>query len=238
MANWKNTHQKYQSLVGAEYIATPKALRIVERLCREREAQTCVVVEIGTGIGTFADLILSEKSFMYFAYEINQFCVKQLKNNLSMFQFTLSTTYDRLIDELSRIMTVSEVLIVVDDYLDENQTNKMLEIVRKKCSKLTIFIEGHRFGQRRLFVNACKRNNMTFHARFFGNSLDSVKGGFLLSCMTDSTKVGKYQSQILSGYSDLRLKIHDYYFTRKTFSALGIRKRKWLGYLPRLSKRS
>jgi hypothetical protein len=233
MHSWQEVHQKYAQLIHSEQIATPKALRIITSRLKNFSKCDTVIIEIGIGIGTIAELILKQKDFFYLALERDKFCRDQIANNLYEFKIHLTKTYQELVDFIEKIDSKARSFVVIDDYIDLEETLELVEVLIKKFQYIEFFIEGHRFRQRRYLLNALRQTGSYFQAHFFGNSRDSAKGGFLV-CFNSN----KVMSVMFMQLQIKRLEIQSSLISRKVLQFFGIRKRRFLNYRPRLSKRS
>jgi hypothetical protein len=236
--NSRFIHQKYSQLIGAKYIATPKALRIIERLVQKRLPEDLLVVELGTGIGTIADLVLSIRPFTYIAYEKDSFCVKQLKENLSDKNFILCENFVKLIDNIKSLESFGWALLIVDEFVEDDLCANLLQILLDKTDRLIIFVEGHRFNQRLFLTSEIRVRKTGFIAKFYGNSRDSVKGGYLLELLDSNSQLLRLLQKVYGEFCYLRLSLQSKHLSRRVLQAIGLRKNLFLSYLPRLRRRS
>jgi len=236
--NSRFIHQKYSRLIGSQYIATPKALRIIERLVKKRVPEDLLVIELGTGIGTIADLVLSMRPFTYIVYEKDSFCIKQLKENLSEKNFILCEKFGQLLDNIKSQESVGEALLIVDDFVENDLCANLLQILLYKTDRLTIFVEGHRFNQRLFLTSEIRAQKKGFIAKFYGNSRDSVKGGYLLQLRDSNSRLLRLLQKVYGEFCYFRLSFQSKHSSRRVLQAIGLRKNLILSYLPRLSRRS
>lgn len=240
----KDIHKKYSLSLGPEQIASPKALRIIEhftkKFIREIEISTRnnhlsstslglrqdgkpsveggAFVEIGSGIGTITDLIStkirdSESKIPLICYEINDFCINQLKRNVD-FNFILI----KRVQEISSCnLEKRKTLLIIDDYISDSDTQYLLGQLNLRY----VIIEGHRFRQRIAVAKSLLHKSISI--RFFGNSMDSVKGACVITVGSESRNVLTYL-----GY--WRLILQSSLLVRKLFQAVGIRKKKFLNF--------
>jgi protein-L-isoaspartate O-methyltransferase len=135
----------YAQKPGSQHIASLHACRGLEKLVlRHRPPR---VLEIGAGIGTLTDLLLSALPDVHLTTtEDNSFCLEQLKANLK--------------DRLARVRIVQSPedvagelfdLVVVDGGLD---TVSVLQFVAPHG---IVFVEGFRSAQRELLETGSRR---------------------------------------------------------------------------------
>jgi hypothetical protein len=235
-------YQKYAHSLGPEQIASPKALRIIENfmdkfikelgfdannnvepnvytnpLQNSKGAEAGgAVVEIGAGIGTVTDLISTKISNLMpqiplVCYEVNDFCIEQLNKNVS-FKFILIKHAEEI---YSCNLGKRKPFLIIDEYITESETKILLDEINPRY----IIIEGHRFRQRMAVVKSLFGKSIRI--RFFGNSLDSVKGACVISVWSESRN-------FLSYLAFFRLSLRNTLLARKILQAIGIRKRKFL----------
>ncbi|NDF94135.1 MAG: hypothetical protein EB122_06275 [Actinobacteria bacterium] len=173
MTNWREIHNKYSAKLGSDYIATPKALRIIEKSLKASvnlyNAKEVHVIEIGTGIGTIADFISGKfKDVGYIAYETDSFCINSIMTNLSNRHVNLITNFDNLISQIVHLKK-SCLILIVDDYLNLEQTRRLVNAIRFHDFK--VIIEGHRFEQRKFFVKCL----YDFDSHSMGNSSETLE---------------------------------------------------------------
>jgi hypothetical protein len=180
-----------------------------------------IVVEIGSGIGTITELLStmikdSEPKISLICYEVNDFCVDQLKKNVD-FDFIL-------INSVQEISTFTErnckTLLIIDDYLSDIDTQYLLGKIKPRY----VIIEGHRFRQR-IAVTKCLLDK-SISIRFFGNSIDSIKGACVITVWSE----GK---NFLTYLAYWRLLFQSSLLVRKLLQGVGIRKRNFLKQLYR-----
>ena len=237
-------YQKYAHSLGPEQIASPKALRIIEnfmdKFIKELGSEASnnmepnvytnslqnykgseaggAVVEIGAGIGTVTDLISTKISNLVpkiplVCYEVNDFCIEQLNKNVS-FEFILIKHVKEI---YSCNLGKRKTFLIIDEYITESETKMLLDEINPRY----IIIEGHRFRQRMAVVKNLLGKSIRI--RFFGNSLDSVKGACVISVWGESRN-------FLSYLAFFRLNLQSTLFARKILQAIGIRKRKFLSF--------
>lgn len=239
----KKIYQKYVNSLGPEQIASPKALRIIERYlekfveeisisainnlnanskksyCTHSDKSQIVrgaVVEIGSGIGTITDLISTKiqntvPEISLICYEVNGFCIEQLYKNINC-DFVLIKNVEEI---NSCNLRKSKTFLIIDDYTSDSDTSFLLN----QLSPRYIVIEGHRFRQRKTVAKSLLGKSIRI--RFFGNSIDSVKGACVITVWSESRNVLTYL-----GY--WRLILQSSLLARKLLQAVGINKKKFL----------
>ncbi len=240
MSDWLEIFHKYSSQVGSDYIASPKALRIiqkeVDKFVKKNRKEETLIIEIGTGIGTIAELITTRvPKVKYFAFERDEYCIEKMKTNLLPKSVTLFTDLN-LLNTAIKEDDSRACFLIVDDFINEFETNSLVQNLKNKS--LVVIIEGHRFRQRIFFTSSLLSLDINFTARFFGNSRDSVKGAFYLKSIDHGSIINKAAMKIICRILFARLTIQSNLYSRKILQYFGIRKRTILNYLPRLSKRS
>ena len=242
----KQIYQKYVNSLGPEQIASPKALRIIERYLEKfveeisisarnnlkaNSKKSCcthsdksqrvgggggAVVEIGSGIGTITDLISTKicntiPKIPLICYEVNDFCIEQLYKNIN-FDFTLIKNVEEI---HSCNLRKHKSFLIIDEYISDTETQLLLN----ELSPRYVVIEGHRFRQRKAVAKSLLGKSIRI--RFFGNSIDSVKGACVIIVGSESRNVLTYL-----GY--WRLILQSSLLVRKLLQAFGIKKRKVL----------
>ena len=235
--------QKYANKLGPEQIASPKALRIIERYVEKfveeisigtrnnlefhlkklqqpthskRSEGVGAFVEIGAGIGTITDLISTKicnsvPKIPLICYEVNDFCIEQLYKNIDL-DFTLIKNVDEI---HSCNLGKRKTFLIIDEYISDSDTAFLLNQLIPRY----VVIEGHRFRQRKAVAKSLLGKSITI--RFFGNSIDSVKGACVITVWGESRNVLTYL-----GY--WRLILQSSLLVRKLLQAVGIKKRKFL----------
>ncbi len=137
----KDVYKKFSHVEGNQHIASEYALYTVLRLVDTFKIES--VLEVGLGIGSIADTILSyakanDKSIRYVGTEANEFCLTQLPINLHD-----NFTDIRVENNLRDVKPNNDFdLIVVDG------TDAQIGKVHEYCSDhAIIYIEGHRGSQ-------------------------------------------------------------------------------------------
>jgi phospholipid N-methyltransferase len=116
-----------------------------------RNNSNSFVLEIGSGIGTIAHLVLKNTNLNYLAYETNDFCIKQLKQNVNSEKLACINSFNDLLQNES----LGEVsFLIIDDLIDK----KRLKLLLLKIKPKYIFIEGHRFSTRKDLVSIISEN--------------------------------------------------------------------------------
>lgn len=77
-------HDLYVHKEGAQAISGIATLEAVIRVIQEKRPRT--ILEIGAGIGTITHALLANSDAEIDIYEPNEFCIEQLKKNLTSFQ--------------------------------------------------------------------------------------------------------------------------------------------------------
>jgi len=207
MARHLDTHQIFSNKIGSEQIATPKALRLIYKysILLEKKYSEGIVLEIGSGIGTIAHLVVTGTQLNYIAYETNDFCLKQLQENVKSSRLTCINNFTAL---LSNLNLEKVRFLIIDDFIEE----KTLGILLSRIQPKYIFIEGHRFQLRRELVNIItKRVGSLFLIRLFIFSYDSKKGGFLVKMLYPSSAFYKTLAKLVTFLSLLRFKFVNLY---------------------------
>jgi hypothetical protein len=238
--NSEQIYKKYSNLVGSEFIASPKALRIIEKqidkFIVKHGIENSRVIEIGTGIGTIAELITySKPGIEYFAFERDAWCIEELTSNLSVGSIQLFTEINTLIEAIIQDESRASLLIV-DDFLNEHETNYLVQSLLN--TRLVLLIEGHRFRQRYFFAKSLLNSKTNFYAKFYGNSRDSVKGAFFLVTISRKNVLKDILTVPITVLTFMRIRVQGNLYSRKILQWIGIRKRWALNHLPRLSRRS
>ena len=162
---------KYAGLLGSEQIATKLALRLIAEQIDKAKPQT--ILEIGSGIGTITELLIRKSnSSKVVCYEINDWCLQQLRINITESRILIIDSKEKLLDLKTEID-----FLIIDDWLDKNSTYELIGHVSPKA----IFVEGHRRQQRLFVMQALKRNGLRFRFENFKKSTDSYKGGCLIT---------------------------------------------------------
>lgn len=150
-------YKRFCGFEGSEYIASPFAIAKVLSLIQT--FQTTEILEVGMGIGSFADTILKAAQIKnwnvkYIGTENNDFCLTALKKNVKYYDSV------RLFSDLGEIEKRKFNLILIDG-LDTNLL-KLQEITQPNA---IIFIEGGRLIQLKsvleLFPSAIHVNCIT-----------------------------------------------------------------------------
>ena len=236
-------YQKYVRSLGPEQIASPKALRIIERYVEKFVEEISIsarnnlefnslkkllqhskrnvgvggaVVEIGAGIGTITDLMSTKicntvPKIPLICYEVNDFCIEQLYKHVN-YDFTLIKNVEEI---YSCNLGKRKTFLIIDDYISDSDTQFLLN----KLSPRYVVIEGHRFRQRKAVAKSLLGKSIRI--RFFGNSIDSVKGACVITIWSESRNVLTYLCY-------WRLILQSSLLVRKLLQAVGIKKREFL----------
>ena len=135
--------KKFCALDGSQYIASRYALQRVLQLIKV--FKTSSVLEVGLGIGSFADTILNYSlsrgiKLKYAGTEKNEFCLSALKKNVSAY------TSLKIFNTLEDVKTQHLFDLILIDGYDESLVH-LNKIIGKKG---ILFIEGDRSGQRKI----------------------------------------------------------------------------------------
>lgn len=76
-------YDKFKKQSGSEQIAEPISIQVIFDICRQKKLER--VLEMGGGLGTLSYTLLKYSSAFVDIYEVNDFCKKKLKENLSDF---------------------------------------------------------------------------------------------------------------------------------------------------------
>ena len=173
-------HTKYAKQIGSDQIATKLALSKISEYIELNVPES--VLEIGSGIGTITDLLIRRlQKADILCYEVNLFCLEQLKKNVSSSRIVI-------IDNLSELQKINRHIdfIIIDDLIDKQTT---FELIRQ-TTPLSVFIEGHRRIQRLHVMLAYKNIGKSFSFKDIKKTGDSHKGGCFISLETNSTHKG------------------------------------------------
>lgn len=200
MKDYVETHKLFASKIGSAQIATQKALKIISKYAvrLERKYPNGVVLEIGSGIGTIAHLIISVTKLNYLAYETNDFCLKQLQDNIKSDRLTCLSHPSFL---LANLNLEKVKFLIIDDFIAKND----LEILLSRIKPKYIFIEGHRFQTRRDVVGILKdKLRSLFIIRLFIFSPNSKKGGLMINMLYPSSIFSKNVAEFVTLLSWMR----------------------------------
>ena len=224
-------HTKYSKLAGNDQIATHKALRVITNNINKVINDNLLFVEIGSGIGTITELILSlAPKKHYFFLEKSEYCIGELKKNV-LIHFDKENIYldeniNSLVKKINNLITKEGVnfktVLIVDDFISTDEMVALLNVLGSNLE--LIIVEGHRFRQRFEIVEYLINNNFKFNIRYFGNSKNSVKGCFTIKVL----KKESYLSILLTKFTIVRFKIHQLKIFIHISQFLGIRKRQLL----------
>lgn len=152
---------KYRQKPGADHIASQEALTFVASLLRVCEPK--VVVELGAGIGTISDLVLSHPNqpSQFWAIEQNDWCQEQLQQNLAHHPGA-SWRLLRTLEDVKQAPIDRQVDLYIGD-------GGFYDPVEMRGAKLgTVFLaEGNRQRLRDLFAS-CLAVDQTIHWTEFG----------------------------------------------------------------------
>lgn len=185
--------KKARLLEGSGYIATEKFLiRILPFL---KTAKT--LVDYGAGIGTISNFALEiNDRIQIFAVETNEWCRTQYTRNMP----PRLKKQVRLVETLTNLEDGSfpqSAIWVIDV---EQNSDDVTNILRSKFS--SIWVEGHRFNQRREILELASSNGIGLKYRSFLGGPNSPKGG----CYFTETKFNRFRQTIMI-FQELRIKI-------------------------------
>ena len=169
-------HEKYAKQIGSDQIATKLALSLISKHIELTIPES--VLEIGSGIGTITDLLIQQlPTSDIFCYEVNSFCLEQLKKNISSPRIIL-------IDKLSELQNINCHIdfIIIDDLIDKRTT---FELIRQTTPQ-SVFIEGHRRMQRLHVMLAYRHIGESFSFRNIRKTRGSHKGGCFIYLASNS----------------------------------------------------
>ena len=162
--------EKYSKLSGSNQIATQFALRIISEHLDSHRPRS--VLEIGAGIGTITELLISKlPNARIVSYENNAWCVSQLVKNVNL------TTVEIITSHKALLQSGESDFIIIDDYLDKNTTISLINRVKPN----SVFIEGHRRRQRLYVIKSYKKMGWKIDFKNYRKSHDSNKGGCIIA---------------------------------------------------------
>jgi hypothetical protein len=211
-------HLNFSKRLGSKNIASLKALQVILRysMYLNRNNSNSFVLEIGSGIGTIAHLVLKNTNLHYLAYETNDFCIKQLKQNVNSEKLTCINSFNDLLQNES----LGEVsFLIIDDLIDK----KRLKLLLCKIKPKYIFIEGHRFSTRKDLVSIIseKYANKYFLIKYFIFSYHSNKGGMLVRFFYESNYIASIIQKLITVYSLQRFKLVNNYIVYRIIRFCG-----------------
>ena len=165
----ENHFSIFSEKIGSEQIIRKSGLRFLGRLLRDENIKS--ILEIGTGIGTIASFIQGlplNKKFKIIGYEIDGWCLEQLK--LMPAQIPLLTSSEELHKFNGQVD-----LIIFDDYIDFAATKNLIANTNPKF----IFIEGHRRIQRLFVILSSMQIKQNLYFKNYPRTSDSAKTGCL-----------------------------------------------------------
>lgn len=153
---------------GSGFIATEKFLRKLLPYLGESK----ILVDYGAGIGTIsAFALLANPKMEILAIEENDWCKNQFEKNV-LVSNSKSTKLINSLSELSESDTPRQAMWVID----VGQTEKDVERILAS-SFSSIWIEGHRYGQRREFFEKALNLEVGLTYKSFLGDSRSPKGG-------------------------------------------------------------
>ncbi len=169
-------HKKYAKLIGNDQIATKLALNVISQHIAFTAPES--ILEIGSGIGTITDLLIHQlPSSEIFCYEVNSFCLAQLKKNVSSPRIII-------LDKLNKLQKINRKIdfMIIDDLIDKRTTFQLI----RKTTPSTVFIEGHRRMQRLHVMLAYRKIGKSFSFRNIKKAEGSIKGGCFIHLAENS----------------------------------------------------
>jgi hypothetical protein len=135
-----DTYKKFSTLEGNQYIAGDYAIENILELIKDFKIKN--ILEIGLGIGSISDAILNfskdnSLEINYYGTELNEFCLKALKNNVTDFDEI------HLFSDLEFLKTDTNFDLVIVDGSDES----LVKVKDLLTTRALIFIEGGRASQ-------------------------------------------------------------------------------------------
>jgi hypothetical protein len=164
-------HNEFAKQIGSDQIATKLALEIIANHLDD----TCPksILEIGSGIGTITKLLVQKMpNSVIYCYEINEWCLEQLKKNINSKNITVLKSESELISIRGKIE-----FLIIDDWLNKQTTFDLILQTKPE----SVFIEGHRRWQRLYVMQAYKNVRKSFSFKNFRKSSDSYKGGCIIT---------------------------------------------------------
>lgn len=143
----KNNYLRFSAFEGSQHIASEFAIYKLLEITNKFKISS--VLEVGLGIGSISDSILTNTthdSMSYIGTESNVFCLESLSKNLSR------KAYD-VLEILPSINHVLELRKKFDLVIIDGTDNNILNLVNQIESRGIIAIEGDRLTQ----VNALKK---------------------------------------------------------------------------------
>lgn len=140
------TYRKFADKQGNDHIVGDYALEEILRIIEKFNCKN--ILEVGLGIGSISDAILnfSESNSLNINYsgtEANEYCLKQLPQNVDRFKQI------KLYSEIAEIAEIADGILF--DLIIVDGSDTLLSEVKKLCAKnALIFIEGGRASQIKL----------------------------------------------------------------------------------------
>lgn len=134
----KKLHAKYRLKIGGEQVALEFSIKSLQSLLNIKKPK--YVLELGGGLGTLTELILTKSDAKLDVVENNEWCVNQLLINMTQFREF------NLIDSYLKLETNHEADFLVVDV--NNGIYPISNLVKNSRNIHTIFIEGHHLAHR------------------------------------------------------------------------------------------
>jgi phospholipid N-methyltransferase len=134
----KKLHDKYRQKDGGEQVALEFSISSLQSLLHTKKPK--YILELGGGLGTLTELILTQSDAKLDVVENNKWCVNQLQSNMSQFREF------NLIDDYAKLKTNHEADFLVVDV--NNGIYPISKLVKNSRNIHIIFIEGHHLAHR------------------------------------------------------------------------------------------
>lgn len=174
--------ESYSNKIGSSQIATKRALEVLGKFLITEKPN--VIFEIGSGIGTITNFIIRVPGSLqfinrYYSYENDEWCRKKFIENIQEAKSLTFVKFSNLQD-LHEVFNVD--LYIIDDRITELDLSNILD---KSNSKFDVFIEGHRFPQRRELTKYLRLKNIRFRYLGYTKKSGSYKGAVIFRCNRD-----------------------------------------------------
>lgn len=134
----KLLHERYRQKVGGEQVALQFSILSLQRLLHSEKPK--YILELGGGLGTLTELILTHSDAKVDVVENNEWCRNQLLNNMKPFRKF------HLIEEYTKLSTSHDADFLVVDV--NNGIYPLNNLVMNSRNIRIIFIEGHHLAHR------------------------------------------------------------------------------------------
>ena len=134
----KKLHDKYRQKVGGEQVALEFSISSLQSLLHSKKPK--YILELGGGLGTLTELILTQSEAKLDVVENNEWCISQLLSNMSQFRDF------NLIDDYAKLRTDHDADFLVVDV--NNGIYPISNLVKNSRNIHMIFIEGHHLAHR------------------------------------------------------------------------------------------